>query len=262
MPLSRRSAAGHRPAATWGRRISPRASAYRCGCGSTKSRNRCRSPNAITRLSATLFPVAPSSTLRGRRCGWSRAIPGWCQRAPGTVTGYWSRSPPWRRPRPRRKCVGATWCKPWRQPTKPGRHPPAPKPKAVERARRGHARRQSMEAKAMATTGLEALDKTLHTTNLWLDENCAQIGPDKHLAWHVLGAVLRSIRDELLIGQSAHLAAQLPLLVRGAFFDQYRPAAQPVPERSQEVFISRSREGLAGCQPVIAYRSGTAWFRR
>src|SRR5215831_5108792 len=67
----------------------------------------------------------------------------------------------------------------------------------------------------MAATGLEVFDKTLHTTNQWLDEICAEIGPDKHLAWHVLGAVLRSIRDELLIGQSAHLAAQLPLLVRG-----------------------------------------------
>jgi hypothetical protein len=57
----------------------------------------------------------------------------------------------------------------------------------------------------MATTGLEVFDRTLHPTNLWLDEICAEIGPDKHLAWHVLGAVLRSIRDELLIGQSAHL---------------------------------------------------------
>jgi len=118
-----------------------------------------------------------------------------------------------------------------------------------------------MEAKAMATTGLEVFDKTLHTTNLWLDEICAEIGPDKHLAWHVLGAVLRSIRDELLIGQSAHLAAQLPLLVRGAYFDQYRPAAQPVPERSQEDFIARIRHELAGCRPVRTDLAATAVMR-
>jgi uncharacterized protein (DUF2267 family) len=118
-----------------------------------------------------------------------------------------------------------------------------------------------MEAKAMATTGLEVFDKTLHTTNLWLDEICAEIGPDKHLAWHVLGAVLRSIRDELLIGQSAHLAAQLPLLVRGAFFDQYRPAAQPVAERSQEDFIARIREELAGCRPVRPDLAASAVMR-
>jgi len=113
----------------------------------------------------------------------------------------------------------------------------------------------------MATTGLEVFDKTLHTTNLWLDEICAEIGPDKHLAWHVLGAVLRSIRDELLIGQSAHLAAQLPLLVRGAYFDQYRPAAQPVPERSQEDFIARIRHELAGSRPVRPDLAATAVMR-
>jgi uncharacterized protein (DUF2267 family) len=117
------------------------------------------------------------------------------------------------------------------------------------------------EATAMATTGLEVFDRTLHTTNLWLDEICAEIGPDKHLAWHVLGAVLRSIRDELLIGQSAHLAAQLPLLVRGAYFDQYRPAAQPVAERSQEDFIARIREELAATRPVRPDLAATAVMR-
>jgi uncharacterized protein (DUF2267 family) len=113
----------------------------------------------------------------------------------------------------------------------------------------------------MATTGLEVFDKTLHTTNQWLDEICAEIGPDKHLAWHVLGAVLRSIRDELLIGQSAHLAAQLPLLIRGAYFDQYRPAAQPVAERSQEDFIARIRQELAGCRPVRPDLAATVVMR-
>src|SRR5262249_44820249 len=83
----------------------------------------------------------------------------------------------------------------------------------------------------------------------------------KHLAWHVLGAVLRSIRDELLIGQSAHLAAQLPLLVRGAYFDQYRPAAQPVAERSQEEFIARIHDELAGSRPVRPDLAATAVMR-
>jgi uncharacterized protein (DUF2267 family) len=113
----------------------------------------------------------------------------------------------------------------------------------------------------MATTGLEVFDKTLHTTNQWLDEICAEIGPDRHLAWHVLGAVLRSIRDELLIGQSAHLAAQLPLLVRGAYFDQYRPAAQPLADRSQEDFTARIRQELSGSRPVRPDLAATAVMR-
>src|SRR5215470_2526738 len=113
----------------------------------------------------------------------------------------------------------------------------------------------------MATTGLEVFDRTLHTTNQWLDEISAEIGPDRHLAWHVLGAVLRAIRDELLVGQSAHLAAQLPLLVRGAYFDQYRPAAQPLSSRSQEEFTARIRQELTGSRPVRPDLAATAVMR-
>lgn len=113
----------------------------------------------------------------------------------------------------------------------------------------------------MATTGLEVFDKTLHTTNLWLDEISAEIGPDRHLAWHVLGAVLRSIRDEMQVEQSAHFAAQLPLLIRGAYFDQYRPAVQPSSARSQEDFVARIQRDLDGSRPVKVEQAATVVMR-
>jgi uncharacterized protein (DUF2267 family) len=113
----------------------------------------------------------------------------------------------------------------------------------------------------MATTGLEVFDKTLHTTNLWLDEISAEIGPDRHLAWHVLGAVLRSIRDEMQVEQSAHFAAQLPLLIRGAYFDQYRPATQPASARSHDDFIARVQQDMDGSRPVNVQQAATAVMR-
>src|SRR6516225_5392039 len=113
----------------------------------------------------------------------------------------------------------------------------------------------------MATTGLEVFDKTLHTTNLWLDEISAEIGPDRHLAWHVLGAVLRSIRDEMQVEQSAHFAAQLPLLIRGAYFDQYRPATQPAEHRSHDDFIARIQHEMDGARPVNVQQAAAAVMR-
>jgi uncharacterized protein (DUF2267 family) len=113
----------------------------------------------------------------------------------------------------------------------------------------------------MATTGLEVFDKTLHTTNLWLDEINAEIGPDRHLAWHVLGAVLRSIRDEMQVEQAAHFSAQLPLLIRGAYFDQYRPATQPAAARSHDDFIARIQEDMDGSRPVNVPQAATAVMR-
>jgi len=68
----------------------------------------------------------------------------------------------------------------------------------------------------MAATGLDVFDKTLQTTNIWLDEIMDVIGPDRQVAWHALGAVLRTLRDRLPLGLAAHLGSQLPLLVRGS----------------------------------------------
>jgi uncharacterized protein (DUF2267 family) len=110
----------------------------------------------------------------------------------------------------------------------------------------------------MSTTGLEVFDKSIHTTNGWLKEIADETGTDRHVAWHALGVVLRVLRDRLTADDAAHLAAQLPLVVRGAFYDQYRPAAQPdVTIRSRDAFIHRVADGLGGA-PVAAEAAVTA----
>lgn len=85
----------------------------------------------------------------------------------------------------------------------------------------------------MAATGLEVFDKTLQTTNIWLDDIMAEIGPDRQLAWKVLSTVLHKLRDRMPVEAAAHLGAQLPLLVRGAYYDQYIPARRTTSPRSK-----------------------------
>lgn len=102
----------------------------------------------------------------------------------------------------------------------------------------------------MSSTGLDVVDKTVQTTNIWLDEIMAEIGPDRQLAWHALGGVLRTLRDRLPVDLSAHLGAQLPLLVRGAYYDQWRPADQPKRERTRGAFLSHIADDLSGTRPV------------
>jgi uncharacterized protein (DUF2267 family) len=110
----------------------------------------------------------------------------------------------------------------------------------------------------MAATGLEVFDRTLHTTNAWLDQLMETVGPDRHLAWHTLGAVLRGLRDRLPIAVSAHLGAQLPLLVRGAFYEQFQPARQPTAWRTEEEFLAHVEENLAGTRPIDARAASRA----
>ncbi|BCH15527.1 hypothetical protein MesoLjLa_23780 [Mesorhizobium sp. L-2-11] len=102
----------------------------------------------------------------------------------------------------------------------------------------------------MSATGLEVFDKTLQTTNIWLDEIMADHGPDRRLAWHMLGAVLRTLRDWLQIELAANLGAELPLLVRGAYYDRYRPRDLPTSSRSLEDFLQRVAEEMKSTRPV------------
>src|SRR2546423_5270300 len=59
----------------------------------------------------------------------------------------------------------------------------------------------------MSATGLDVFDRTLQITNIWLDEIMETLGPDRQVAWHALGAVLRALRDRLPLGLAVHLGA-------------------------------------------------------
>jgi uncharacterized protein (DUF2267 family) len=102
----------------------------------------------------------------------------------------------------------------------------------------------------VAATGLEVFDKTLQTTNIWLDDIMAEIGPDRQLAWKVLSTVLHKLRDRMPVEAAAHLGAQLPLLVRGAYYDQYIPARQPNEVATIEEFCADVGKWLSDARPV------------
>jgi uncharacterized protein (DUF2267 family) len=103
---------------------------------------------------------------------------------------------------------------------------------------------------AMSATGLEVFDKTLQTTNTWLGELMEALDTDRHTAWKVLGVVLRKLRDRVPVELSAHLGAQLPLLVRGVYYDQFEPAKQPTRCDTIEQFSAAVATHLTDTRPV------------
>jgi uncharacterized protein (DUF2267 family) len=102
----------------------------------------------------------------------------------------------------------------------------------------------------MSATGLQVFDRTLQITNIWLNEISDVLGPDRKMSWAVLGAVLRTLRDRLPTNVAAHLGAELPLLVRGAYYDHYQPARQPTDLRTGDQFLNEVDQQLAGQRPV------------
>jgi len=113
----------------------------------------------------------------------------------------------------------------------------------------------------MSSTGLDVFDKTLQITNTWLDEIMQSLGPDRQVAWHVLGSVLRALRDRLPLGLAAHLGAQLPLLVRGLYYDQWHPREEPTKWRSLEEFRGIIMEDLQRMRPVNPTVAARAVFQ-
>lgn len=113
----------------------------------------------------------------------------------------------------------------------------------------------------MSATGLEVLDKSLQTTHIWLGEIMDELGPDREEAWHTLGAVLHALRDWIPVELAAHLGAQLPLLVRGLYYDQWRLSQRLERSRQQSEFIERVSEGLINRKPVNRVKAINAVFR-
>jgi len=101
-------------------------------------------------------------------------------------------------------------------------------------------------------TGLDVFDTTIHKTNVWLKEIADEINaPNRHQAYMALRAVLQSLRDRLTIEEAVQLGAQLPLLVRGIYYEAWQPADKPLKERDKEGFLSHISKYFARTEPDI-----------
>lgn len=96
--------------------------------------------------------------------------------------------------------------------------------------------------------GLDVIDRTVVKTYEWLHEvgRRAELG-DPHRAYQALRAVLHALRDRVEPDVAAHVAAQLPLLVRGIFYEGWDPSKTPV-RMSLVEFLARVEKdaGLKG----------------
>ncbi|MGE0823742.1 MAG: DUF2267 domain-containing protein [Candidatus Binatia bacterium] len=92
----------------------------------------------------------------------------------------------------------------------------------------------------MSTTGLEVFDTTLQKTHSWLNEIMTELGweDNRHWAYLALRTVLHGLRDHLTIEEATDLGAQLPMLVRGFYYEGWTLTSKPVKERHKEAFLA------------------------
>ncbi len=97
----------------------------------------------------------------------------------------------------------------------------------------------------MTDTGVSGLERSLQETQQWLSAIASELGSDRQGAYQALRAVLAATRDNLNVGEAAHLGAQLPLVVRGIYYEGFAPAKMPARDRSRDAFLDRVRALLA-----------------
>jgi uncharacterized protein (DUF2267 family) len=90
------------------------------------------------------------------------------------------------------------------------------------------------------------LDASIQKTHQWLLEFMDHTGRrDEEKAWQMMRGVLRVLRDRLTIEQCAHLSAQLPLILRGVYFEGWKPSRQPLKIRNLDDFVQAVAQEFA-----------------
>lgn len=92
---------------------------------------------------------------------------------------------------------------------------------------------------------IRQIQQTIQKTQEWLLD-LASRSPfqDQEQAYSILRAVLHALRDRLTVEEVAHLGSQLPMLLRGAYFEGWRPALAPNDFHTVDEFMQHVRSCL------------------
>ena len=92
--------------------------------------------------------------------------------------------------------------------------------------------------------------------NLWIKDMERELGTDDpRQAYHALCASLHALRDWLRVDEAAQLAAQLPLLVRGMFYEGWHPASTPLHIRRPDEILALVDQKLGDGQTIDPERA-------
>lgn len=111
------------------------------------------------------------------------------------------------------------------------------------------------------SAGVHVFDPALHEANLWVKGVKERLATDDdHVAYLALRSTLHALRDRIGPEAAVHLGAQLPMLVRGLYYEGWRMSAPPSKERHLEDFLAHVARFLPTGLHTEARRLASAVF--
>jgi uncharacterized protein (DUF2267 family) len=108
----------------------------------------------------------------------------------------------------------------------------------------------------MELTHLDVFDSTVEKANMWLIDLMQELGMDDDRgAYNVLRTALHALRDRLPVAEVAAFGAQLPMLIRGLYYEDWDPTADQkgVTLRRWQDLLSRTEQDVDDGSPPDAH---------
>jgi uncharacterized protein (DUF2267 family) len=122
--------------------------------------------------------------------------------------------------------------------------------------------RRAETTEATMIRSVDAVERSVHKTNEWLADLDEELGTDdRELAWRLMRTYLQLLRDQLTIDEAAQLAAQLTIVLRGAFYEGFDPGEQEK-LRDRDQFLARFSERAQLSDAARAAEAATSVLRR
>jgi uncharacterized protein (DUF2267 family) len=110
-------------------------------------------------------------------------------------------------------------------------------------------------------TEITVFDKTEQKTMHWINSVAANMGStDMQRSYMILRAVLHATRDRLIPDEAVQFGAQLPMLVRGFYYEGWHPNNKPRQYRHKAQFLEEIHKKLPTLDNVQLERATTAVF--
>lgn len=95
----------------------------------------------------------------------------------------------------------------------------------------------------MPKSGFSSLDKSTQKTKEWLHDVQDELGwEDENDVYVAFKAVIQTLRDRLPVDEAIELGDELPMVMKGIYYDGYSPRRKPEKIKNQTQFFQKVQE--------------------